>query len=177
MSRRLMRFAAMIAAAFTTTAAMATDLESFYFRYDFSCGTKQFIGSASQMIDPINKYADDANFETAYDVNGDATAVHVNSDAYGTDRIGGSAAAGSTVLAGDWTLAMSLKPGDVNRGLLFSLGRANSNGNKAIFFASIPRLRHQTPPTMRRFILQPPRSDRARLSAPTAKTPSTRGIL
>ena len=126
----------MIAAAFATTAAMATDLESFYFRYDFSGGTKQFIGSASQTIDPINTDAAAANFETAYDVNGVATAVRVNSTAYGTDRIGGSAAAGRTVLAGDWTLAMSLKPGDVNRGVLFSLGRANSNGNKAIFLAS-----------------------------------------
>lgn len=50
--------------------------------------------------------------------------------------VGLLAAAGRSVLANNWTLAMSLKPGSVNKGILFSLGRANANGSKAIFFAS-----------------------------------------
>ena len=125
-----------LAAMFATSAALATDLENYYFRYDFSDGTKQFIGSASQTSDPITADADAANFVSAYGQDGSSTAVHVNSNAYGTDTIGGSKSAGKTVLAAGWTLAMSLRPGSVNKGILFSLGRANENGCKAMFLAS-----------------------------------------
>ena len=125
-----------LAAMFATSAALATDLENYYFRYDFSDGTKQFIGSASQTSDPITADADAANFVSAYGQDGSSTAVHVNSNAYGTDTIGGSKSAGKTALAAGWTLAMSLRPGSVNKGILFSLGRANENGCKAMFLAS-----------------------------------------
>ena len=125
-----------LAAMFATSAALAADLENYYFRYDFSDGTKQFIGSASQTSDPITADADAANFVSAYGQDGSSTAVHVNSNAYGTDTIGGSKSAGKTALAAGWTLAMSLRPGSVNKGILFSLGRANENGCKAVFLAS-----------------------------------------
>ena len=126
-----------LAALLTVSAAMAAvNLEDFYFRYDFSHGTRQFIGSASQTSDPINKEANAANFVAAYGQNGANTAVHLNGIPYGIDTIGGSKSAGKTVLSNDWTLAMSLRPGRVNKGLLFSLGRANENGCKVIFLAS-----------------------------------------
>lgn len=44
--------ASFLVAAFAASTATATDLEDFYFRYDFSDGTKQFISSASQASDP-----------------------------------------------------------------------------------------------------------------------------
>ena len=93
-------FAAALAAMFATSAAMATDLENVYFRYDFSDGTRQFIGSASQASDPVTEDADAANFVAAYGQDGAATAVHVTKNAYGSDKIGGAAATGRTVLAG-----------------------------------------------------------------------------
>ena len=121
----------------TSLAAMiAAYLENFYFRYDFTDGTRQFIGSASQASDPITAEANATNFVAAYGQDGANTAVRVTSIAYGSNTIGGSESAGKTVLAGDWTLAMSLRPGSVNKGLLFSLGRANVNGSKVIFLAS-----------------------------------------
>ena len=132
--------AAMLAAAFVTifapSAAMAADLENFYFRYDFSDGTKQFIGSASQASDPVTASAEADKFVAAYGQDGSNTAVHVTTTAYGSDTIGGAKDPGRAVLAADWTLAMSLRPGNVNKGLLFSLGRANETGCKVIFLAS-----------------------------------------
>jgi len=122
--------------AFATSAAMATNLESYYFRYDFSDGSRQFIGSASQASDPVTEDAAAANFVAAYGQDGAATAVHVAKNAYGLNTIGGSSNAGKTVLAGGWTLAMSLRPGSANKGILFSLGRANETGCKVIFLAS-----------------------------------------
>ena len=135
-SRRIAASLVALAAMFATSAARATDLENFYFRYDFSDGTRQFIGSASQASDPVNTDADAANFVAAYGQDGAATAVHVAKNAYGSNTIGGSSNAGKTVLAGGWTLAMSLRPGSANKGILFSLGRANETGCKVIFLAS-----------------------------------------
>ena len=125
--------AAKYAAAYPRT---VPGLEDIYFRYDFSDGTRQFIGSASQASDPLTADAGAANFVAAYGQDGSNTAVHVKSNAYGTDKIGGSSAAGKAVLAGDWTLAMSVRPGSVEKGLLFSLGRANDNNSKCVFLAS-----------------------------------------
>ena len=127
--------AALVATAFcATSAALATDLESFYFRYDFSGGTKQFTGSASQASDPC---ADSISGTGSYGPDGaDNTAFCISGEPYGSNTIGGSSDAGKAVLAADWTLAMSLRPGSVNKGILFSLGRANANGNKVIFLAS-----------------------------------------
>ena len=125
--------AAKYAAAYPRT---VPGLEDIYLRYDFSDGTRQFIGSANQASDPITADAGAANFVAAYGQDGPNTAVHVKSNAYGTDKIGGSSAAGKAVLAGDWTLAMSVRPGSVEKGLLFSLGRANDNNSKCVFLAS-----------------------------------------
>ena len=121
---------------FTRTFVSAATIDECYFRYDFSDGTRQFIGSASQASDPLTADAGAANFVAAYGQDGSNTAVHVKSNAYGTDKIGGSSAAGKAVLAGDWTLAMSVRPGSVEKGLLFSLGRANDNNSKCVFLAS-----------------------------------------
>lgn len=129
----MLRVAAAICMA-ATSAAWATDLESFYFRYDFSDGVKQFIGSASQTSDPCNKAAISGTAACGQD--GVDTAFCITNSAYGTDSLAGAAAAGKTVLAANWTLAMSLKPGSVDKGVLVSLGRANANGNKVIFLAS-----------------------------------------
>ena len=114
-----------------TSATMATDLENFYFRYDFSDGTKQFIGSSSQTSDPVTASAEADKFVAAYGQDGAATAVHISSTAYGSDKI-----AGSSTMNNGWTVAMSLRPGSVDKGLLFSVGKANANNSKCVFVAS-----------------------------------------
>ena len=129
--------AAMAAAmsALVTTGTYAVDVtKGYYFRYDFSSGMKEFGLSNSQTADPCGNAS--ITGSGVYGQDGVNTAYYINNTAYGTDKIGGSAATGKSVLAGDWTLAMSLKPGSVNKGVLISLGRANENGCKAIFFAS-----------------------------------------
>ena len=131
-TRRIATTLAALAAMFAAGNAMATDLEGFLFRYDFSDGTKQFISSASQTSDPINSDAGAANFVAAYGQDGVATAVHIASTAYGSERISG----GATTMNGNWTLVLSLRPGSVEKGLLFSLGRANANNSKCVFLAS-----------------------------------------
>ena len=121
-----------LAAMLVDSSATAKYLESFYFRYDFTDGTRQFIGSASQTSDPVTASAEADKFVAAYGQDGSNTAVHVTSIAYGSDTISG----GSTTMNSDWTLALSLRPGSVNKGILFSVGRANATGSKVIFLAS-----------------------------------------
>ena len=121
------------AAMLATSAAMAdvTDLENFYFRFDFSGGTKVFEGSTAQSADPCS-----ISGSGAYGQDGVNTAFCISGTPYSTDAIGGSRANGKAVLAANWTLAMSVKPGSVNKRTLVSLGRANENGCKVIFLAS-----------------------------------------
>ena len=129
------RCAAFLAAALVTTGACAVDIaKGYYFRYDFSSGIKEFGNTTSQSADPCGNSS--ITGSGTYGQDGVNTAFYISNTAYGSDKIGGAAATGRTVLAGNWTLAMSLKPGSVNKGVLISLGRANENGCKAIFFAS-----------------------------------------
>ena len=133
-----MRNVALVAAALCVATApspsLATDLEDFYFRYDFSGGTSEFIDSASQSADPCSARA--VTGVGAYGQDGADTAFHVSVTSYGSDTIGGGKNAGRAVLAGDWTLAMSVQPGNVDKGILLSLGKANETGCKAVFIAS-----------------------------------------
>ncbi len=126
--------AAALCVATAPSPSLATDLEGFYFRYDFSGGTSEFIGSASQSADPCSARA--VTGVGAYGQDGVDTAFHVSVTSYGSDTIGGGKDAGRAVLAGDWTLAMSVQPGNVDKCVLLSLGRSNENDCKAVFIAS-----------------------------------------
>ena len=132
---RMIHCIAFLAAVLVSTGAYAVNLATgYYFRYDFSSGIKEFGGTTSQSADPCKNTA--IGGSGVYGQDGVNTAFYINNTAYGSDTIGGAKNTGRAVLAGNWTLAMALKPGSVNKGVLISLGRANETGCKAIFFAS-----------------------------------------
>ena len=116
--------AAVCAAAISPT--LAGDLEDYRFRYDFSTGENNFIGSAGQLSDPLVKGGTPV-YTRVYGPNGDSTAVHPTSVDWG--EIG-------DVLNADWTLAMFARPGSVQGGILLGVGRLNNDGKKSISFCA-----------------------------------------
>ena len=113
--------------------ALATDLDDYYFRYDFSSGAKVFCGSAAQPTDPMVTASEKSDM-TAFAVtgpDGENTAVHPMNTAWSSvssDFI--------NVLNADWTLAMSVRPGKTPNGVLFSIGRRNNKNLKGISICS-----------------------------------------
>ena len=105
--------------------ALATDLDDYYFRYDFSSGAKVFCGSDAQPTDPMVSANSEKIDMTAFAVtgpDGENTAVHPMNTAWSSvssDFI--------NVLNADWTLAMSVRPGTTHNGVLFSIGRRAKN--------------------------------------------------
>ena len=116
-----------MALAVAAGAALATDLESYRFRYDFSSGTKVFIGSAGQTTDPLVSGSTPV-YTRVYGPNGDSTAVHPSSEDWGV--------IGSAAMNADWTLAMHVRPGSVEGGVLLGLGRLNKDNLKSVVFSA-----------------------------------------
>lgn len=113
-------------------AADVHNLESHLFRYDFSRGAKNFVGSEVQVSDPMNSAV---SYKPAEGPNGPGSAVQPGTT-YGSNTIGGSAAKGVSILSNDWTLAVCMRLGSNEKGYLYSIGRANDTYSKCIFFAS-----------------------------------------
>ena len=111
--------AAICAAAISPT--FAGDLEDYRFRYDFSAGVNNFIGSSAQLSDPLTSGGTPV-YTRVYGPNGDSTAVHPTSVDWGS--IG-------AVLDADWTLAMFVRPGSVEGGILAGVGRLNNDNKKS----------------------------------------------
>ena len=115
--------AAVCAAAVSPT--FATDLESYRFRYDFSSGEKVFFGSAAVSADFVTT---SAAYAPVYGPDGADTAVHPTLSGYG--------AIGTSTMNADWTLAMHVRPGSVEGGVLLGLGRMNNDNKKSVVFSA-----------------------------------------
>ena len=107
--------------------ALATDLDSYLFRYDFSSGEKVFFGSAAQLSDPLVSGGTPV-YNRVYGPNGDSTAVHPSSVDWGT--------IGTATLNADWTLAMFARPGSVEGQVIVGLGRLNGDNKKSVVFSA-----------------------------------------
>ena len=114
-------------ACMATTPLLATDLESYRFRYDFSSGEKVFFGSAAQLSDPLVSGGTPV-YTRVYGPNGDSTAVHPSSEDWGT--------IGTATLNADWTLAMFARPGSVEGHVIVGLGRLNNDNKKSVVFSA-----------------------------------------
>jgi hypothetical protein len=108
--------------------SFATDIDGYRFRYDFTSGTKNFYGSEAQPKDPLlNKSeAKDLATQPVTGLRGENIAVHPTNTAWSSE-IG---------LNADWTFAMSVRPGSTQEGVLFSIGRKNTNSRKNISICS-----------------------------------------
>ncbi len=109
--------------------ALATDLDNYRFRYDFSTGRPVFYGSSAQSTDPILSTTALAWEYTT--IAGDTAlsgAVHPAMANWGN--------IGYSTLNADWTLAMQVSPGSTENGVFFSMGRMTSDNCKRIVFCS-----------------------------------------
>ena len=130
MKTKTIRAALAAAICAAATPLMATDLDNYRFRYDFSSGAKQFYGSSDQTTDPLLN-SSDASDMTALPVtgpDGEGSAVHPMNTAWSS--VNSTTFYG--VLNADWTWAMSVRPGSTQNGVLFSIGRKNVDKRKNI---------------------------------------------
>ena len=138
--------AAAICAVATSTMAAVNNLESYHLRHDFSTGSRVFIGGPNCPTDFIADTSTDSM--AVIGPNGPDSAMHIGNCA-GQLAINGvqvnsndSSSTKTPDLALNtnvWTLAMSFRPGSVEKGMLFSIGRLNggkSSGRIAITICS-----------------------------------------
>ena len=127
--RRGFRHAAVLALLGTMASApsFAADIEDYRFRYDFSSGVNNFIGTDAQRSDPLVKGGTPV-YTRVYGPNGDSTAVHPTSADWGE--------IGDATMNADWTLAMFARPGAVEGEVLVGLGRLNGDNKKAVVFSA-----------------------------------------
>ena len=114
-----------LAGAVGSVTVSASDLESYRFRYDFSSGEKVFFGSAAVSTDFVTT---SAAYAPVYGPDGADTAVHPTLSGYG--------AIGTSTMNADWTLAMHVRPGSVEGGVLLGLGRLNNDNKKSVVFSA-----------------------------------------
>ena len=138
--------AAAICAVVTSAMAAVSNLESYHFRHDFSTGARVFTGGPNCPRDFITDTS--ADTVAVEGPNGPGSAMHIGQDS-GPLSINGvqvnsddSTTTKTTNLAlntNAWTLVMSFRPGNVEKGMLFSIGRLNggkSSGRIAITVCS-----------------------------------------
>ena len=108
--------------------SFATDIDGYRFRYDFMSGTKKFYGSEAQPKDPLLNSSDamDLAAQPVTGLRGENTAVHPLNTAWSSVN----STTFYDVLNADWTLAMSVRPGSTQEGVLFSIGRKNAKSRK-----------------------------------------------
>ena len=125
MSRRLKGFAALVAAvvmgAATTATAAVSNLESYHLRHDFSTGARMVLLGSKCNADLIGTSSTDS---AVVGPNGADSAMHLG-NCYGPLKINGTEVADDYLNVNAWTLAMSFRPGNVEKGMLFSVGRLN----------------------------------------------------
>lgn len=137
----LSRRAAILAAVAASAAMLhaAVDIDNYLFRYDFSSGTKKFCGSNGFSVDPLSDTKLTSSDRADMVVlpmdgpDGANTAVHPMNTGWSA----GSSSANSTTIysllsEGDWTCAMSVRPGSTHNGVLFSMGRRSADSRKGI---------------------------------------------
>ena len=136
------RFTALVAAltlgAIVQTAAWATDLDDYCFRYDFSTGAKVFRGSDAVSKDPLTNTAinsgdrEDLTVIAAEGPDGENSAAHPTSRGWSAGDKGQNLTMYGFLNDNDWTFAMSVRPGATQNGVLFSLGRRSVKERKGI---------------------------------------------
>ena len=121
--------AVMICAALS---ALATDLEDFYFRHDFSSGAVEASFGASSTLkkDPLTGYA----AQSVYGQDGAGTAVHPGNpwvNCFGSDNE-------SSYINSDWSVAASVRCAPVEGGVVFCIGGLStaSGGRKLVALCS-----------------------------------------
>ena len=114
---------------FTRTFVSAAAIDEFYFRHDFSGGTKAFIAGEGTNLtrDQLNS-ADDTNAKAVTGPDGPWTAFHPG-NAWGAFEQ-------PTVLHGAWSAAMSLCMDATENGVLASFGRLNQADQKEVALLS-----------------------------------------
>ena len=117
-------FAISCAFLFTLNSLAENTIDDFYFRYDFSKGTKVYEhnGCAKEPC------TESAAYYGVYGTNGYATAVH--------PKGWGNIADGDALLNADWSFAMSVKSTDVEKGVLMSIGTNSDVDDKQVLFCS-----------------------------------------
>ncbi len=100
------------------------NLESYRFRYDFSGGKKNFITSENIVGNFVG-----SSILPVEGPNGAGDAVHITGGAWSQFN-------SQSVLNSNWTLAMSVKFGNVEGGIVMGLGRLPKNGSKQIALCS-----------------------------------------
>ena len=124
--KRMIRNAAIALAACATIPSYADGIDDFLFRYDFSGGVKVYEhnGCATE------PNTTGASYTSAYGPAGYGSAVHPAG--YGYIAEGDT----STLLNNDWSVAMSVRPWNVDKGVLLCLGSNGSAGWKQVLFCS-----------------------------------------
>ena len=115
----------LVAAVAVSVAAVGANIDDYCFRYDFSHGDWGFDNNGGSAADPITSSRGGWGVKGT---NGYATAYHPDGYGYITD--------GAELLADDWSLAMSVKSCNVEKGIIFSVGSVLTTGKKSIVICS-----------------------------------------
>ena len=111
------------AAKFPSAAATTTSIDGQFFGYGFTTGEKVYSGTIE---DPVTVAA---GYTAVNGANGYGTAVHACGYGIDNDEI-------KTALAGEWSLAMSFKSCNIEKGAIISLGNIPANGTKQLAILS-----------------------------------------
>ena len=125
--------AAAICAVATSAMAAVNNLESYHLRHDFSSGARVALLGPQCTADFIAM----GNETAVAGPNGANNAVHPTAANWGAVARNGSTVANTYLAQNDWTLALCLHPGNVDKGVLFAVGRQNStDGRSALSLCS-----------------------------------------
>ena len=113
---------------FTRTFVSAAALDEFYFRHDFSGGTKEFIAGEGRTFTRDQVNSTDANAKAVEGPDGPGTAYHPGNEWGQFEQ--------PTVLHGAWSAAMSLCMDATETGALISFGRLNKEDQKEVALLS-----------------------------------------
>ncbi|MBO7684530.1 MAG: C10 family peptidase [Kiritimatiellae bacterium] len=113
---------------FTRTFVSAAAIDEYYFRHDFSNGTKVFIAGEGTNFTRDQTSSNDSNAKAVDGPNGPGTAHHPG-------QVWGQFEQ-PTVLHGAWSAAMSLCMDDTENGILVSFGRLNTTDQKEVALLS-----------------------------------------
>ena len=131
---------AALCAALAPAPSFATNLDDYYFRYDFTSGQRVFHGSDMAPVDPLSDTTisgSDRSDMTELAVDGPDganTAIHPMNAGWsaGNSTSTNPKSVYSLLSEGDWTFAMSVRPGTTENGVIFSIGRRSTSSRKGI---------------------------------------------
>ena len=106
--------------------AAVSNLESYHLRHDFSTGKRVFSGGEKCTADFIHNNASETVAVAGPD--GPCSAMHLG-NCSGNLTINGTVVDDAYLDANAWALAMSFRPGNVEKGMLFQVGRMNGGNN------------------------------------------------